>query len=187
MINLKFEDKTYSIKNKTNELTIGEFEDLCVILNDLKATKVEKWSRAFKYLGVPEEVVDEFDAFDFIEMIKQFNIFDEEVFDYVKEITIDGKVYVLFDERFKITVKENALIESYVNKNGEKYIGELMAILYKLEGTDKTIWYDNAHIKFKAKQFRDKVTIDNALPIIKYLAKKLVKENDLMFDETPTA
>lgn len=183
MINLKFEEKTYSIKNRTDEFTIGEFEDICSILNSDTLTKVDKWSKVFKYLGVPEDVVDEFDAFDFIEMIKQFNIFDEQSSDYVKEITIDGKVYVLFDEKFKVTVKENALIESFIQKNSEKYIGELMAILYKLEGTDKTMWYDNAHIKFKAKQFRTNVTINNALPIIKYLAKKLVKESDLVFED----
>lgn len=183
MINLKFEDKTYSIKNRTDELTIGEFEDICIILNSDKLTKMDKWSKVFKYLGIPEEVIDEFDAFDFIEIIKQFNIFDEQSDEYVKELFIDEKKYILYYEKFKITVKENTLIESYIQKNSEKYIGELMAILYKLEDTDKNIWYDNAHIKFKAKQFREKVTIDNVLPIIKYLSKKLVKETDVIFED----
>lgn len=183
MINLKFEEKTYSIKNNTDELTIGEFENICAILNSDMLTKLDKWSKVFKYLGVPEDIIDEFDSFDFIEMIKQFNMFNGELLDYVKEIEIDGKIYVLFNEKFKITVKENTIIESFVQKNSERYIGEMMAVLYKLEGTDKTIWYDAAHIKHKAKLFRDNVTIDKALPIIGYLTKKLVNENNLIIDD----
>jgi hypothetical protein len=184
MIILKFGEEKYNIKNKTNELTIGEFEEICFILNSDSLSKIDKWSKIFVFLGVPQEIIDEFDSFDFIEMIKEFKIFDEQNNEYVKEINLQDKVYNLYDEKFKLTVKENALIEEFVQKNNERYIAEIMAVLYKLEGTDKTIWYDTTHIKYKAKLFRDNVTIDKAMPIITYLTKKLVTETDLLFNDT---
>jgi hypothetical protein len=181
MININFEGTIYPIKNQTNELLIGEFEDLCAILNDEDETKINKWSEVFKYLGVPEHVVDEMDSFAFIDIIKEFKIFDEELSkDFIKEIEIDGKIYSSFDESFKITVKENGIIEQAVQKNDKKYIGEMMAVLFKLEGTDKTIWYDAAHLKHKSQLFRTTVTVDKAIPFINYLTKKLVKETQLI-------
>lgn len=185
MINIKFNDKVYSIKNTTTELTIGEFEDLCMILNDMTLNKMERWSKAFNYLGVPEEVIDEFDSFEFIEIIKQFNIFNEELdTEFIKEIEVEGRIYSSFDEKFKLTVKENSLIEQAVAKHSEKYLGEMMAVIFKMEGTDKTIWYDAAHIKHKAKLFREKVTADKVIPFINYLTKKLVNEVNMIENDT---
>lgn len=184
MINLRFGEQTFTIKNQTNELLIGEFEQICLILNDQNDTKINKWSKVFKYLGIPEEIIDEFDSFDFIEIIKQFNIFDETLStEFIKEININGKTYIANGDTFKITVKENGLIEDFIQINSEKYIGEMMAILYKLEGTDKSIWYDKTHIKHKADLFRKNITIDKAIPYITYLTKKMVNESNLTLNE----
>jgi hypothetical protein len=181
MINLNFGGTIYSIKNQTNELLIGEFEDICFILNDESETKINRWSSVFKYLGVPEEVIDEFDSFAFINIIKEFKIFDEELSkDFIQSVEIDGKTYTSFEESFKLTVKENGIIEQAVQKNEKKYIAEMMAVLFKLEGTDKSIWYDAAHLKHKSQLFRSSVTIDKAIPFINYLTKKLVKETNLI-------
>lgn len=184
MITLKFGEESYTIKNQTNELLIGEFEEICFILNDQNETKINKWSKVFKFLGVPEEIIDEFDSFDFINLIKEFNIFNEDLnTEFIPEIIINNKSYVTNSDTFKITVKENGIIEEFVSKNNEKYIGEMMAILYKLDGTDKSIWYDKSHIKHKAELFRTQVTIDKAIPYITYLTKKMVTETNLTINE----
>lgn len=182
MIKIKFEDKDYFIKNNKTEITIGEFEDLCTIYNDNNKTILERWCDILVYLGADSNIVDEFDAFDFKNIISNINLFEDETekSEIFKEVDIDGKLYISYDENFKLTVKENILIDEYISKNTEKYIGELMAVIYKLEGTDKTIWYDKSHLKFKAELFRKNVTIDKIIPILNYLTRKIVNDNNLM-------
>ena len=108
MIKIKFGEESYEIKNKRYEITIGEFEDLSNIYNDNEKGIVERWSDILVYLGASREVVDEFDMFDFRNIISNIKLFEDEtnMFDIIKEIEIDGKKYISYDEKFKLTVKE---------------------------------------------------------------------------------
>jgi len=182
MINLKFDGKTYQLKNSTNELLINEFEHICSILNDKEKNHIEKWSEIFIYLGVPEDVIDNFDSFDFIEMIKEFNIFKTDSTEFVKDIVLDGITYTAFDEKFKLTVKEMTLIESFITKNENRYLGEMLAVIYKRTDLDKSMTYDKAHLKFKAELIRKQVMADVAVPIIGFLSKKLINDYNLITD-----
>jgi len=183
MINLKFDGNTYQLKNSTNEFLINEFEHICSILNNLEKNHIEKWTEVFKYLGIPEDVIDNFDSFDFIEMIKEFNIFTTDSTEFVKEIVLDGITYTAFDEKFKLTVKEMTLIEDYVKKNDNRYLGEMLAVIYKRTDLDKTMTYDKAHLKFKAELIRKQINADVAIPIIGFLSKKLINDYNLLTDE----
>lgn len=182
MIKIKFGEESYEIKNNRYEITIGEFEDLSNIYNDNEKGIVERWSDILVYLGASREVVDEFDMFDFRNIISNIKLFEDEtnMFDIIKEIEIDGKKYISYDEKFKLTVKENTIIDEYISKNTTKYLGELMAVIYKLEGTDKTIWYDKSHLKYKAELFRKNITMDKLIPVLNFLTRKLVNDNNLM-------
>jgi hypothetical protein len=178
MININFEDKTYTIKNQVSELLIKDFEHICSILNDKEKNKIDKWSEIFIYLGLPEEVVDEFDSFAFINIIKEFNLIDVEGEDFAKEIILDDKTYIAYEDKFKLTVKEMSLIEYYVQKNENRYLGEMMAIIYKHPDYDKTINFDKAHIHFKAELIRKQITTNKAIPFITFLSKRLIKDNE---------
>lgn len=183
MINLKFNGSTYQIKNSTNEFLINEFEHLCSILNDIEKNHLQKWSEIFIYLGVPQDVLDNFDTFDFIEMIKEFNLFETNSTDFVKEIVLDGITYTAFDDKFKLTVKEMALIEDYVKKDTNRYLGEMLSVIYKRTDLDKSMTYDKAHLKFKAEMIRKQTTADVAIPIIGFLSKKLINDYNLVSNE----
>jgi len=184
MIKLNYNEKTYNVKNSVDEFLINEFEDICGILNNKEKNYLQKWSEIFIYLGVPEDVVDDFDSFAFIEIIKQFNIHDlTQHTNFVKEIELDGNTYVCFDEKFKITVKEMTLIESAINKNENRYLGDVLAILYKRENIQKELHYDKAHLKYKAELIRKEIKAEVAIPIIAFLSKKLIKDYELITNE----
>lgn len=180
MLNVKFEGNEYSIKNSVEELTITEFETICEILNDTNKTKIIKWADIFVYLGIPTDVVDEFDSFAFIQLISEFNLLGVDAAPFVKEIIIDGYTYQSFDEEFKLTVKEMGLIESFVEKNSNRYLGEVMAIIFKRTDLSKTEHFDKAHIKHKAKLFRENVTADKCIPFIGFLSKRLIDNIELL-------
>ena len=173
MINIK----GYEVKNLNNELLIKDFEHITMLFNDKEKMFFEKWAEIFIYLGVPEEVVDNFDVDDFIIGIKDFNdVSDQKNINIIKDITIDGVEYSCYDENFKITVKDMSLIEEYAKKNENRYLGDVMAVLYKRVDADKNVNYDKSHIHYKAELFRKEITIDKLVPILNILSNKLIKE-----------
>lgn len=175
MLNIKIEDKVYSIKNQINEFYIGEFEDLMVIMND-KINYLDKWSSIFIKLGIPEYVIDNMDTDDFIKIIDKIEFDLENDIEITNNIEIDNQNYVYNFDEVKINVKEMRLIEDFIVKDNQRYLSEIMAILYKNEKCDKNINFDLTHIKHKAKLFKDNVTIDKCIPFIKYLSIKIVKD-----------
>lgn len=183
MLNVKFNGIEYQIKNNVNEFTILEFETICTILNDEKKTKIIKWSDIFEFLGLPIDVIDEFDSFAFIQLINEFNLLGVDKEPMLQEIVIDGYTYKSFDEEFKLTVKEMGLIESFVEKNKDKYLGELMAIVFKRTDLGRNEHFDKTHIKYKADLFRKHITADKTLPFITFLSKKLIDNVELIKEE----
>lgn len=183
MIQIKHGENIYDVKNLTTELLVKEFEEITYILNNKKLHTIERWSRVFKYLGVPEETIDNFDTTDFIELIKEYNLTTVLDTTITKEIEIDGWVYSAYDEKFKLTVRETALIENYIHKNDNKYIGELLAIVYKKQGIESSLHFDTSHIAYKAKLIRENITADVAIPLINFLSKRLIKDFDIIENE----
>ena len=75
--------------NSVDELLLKDFEYITSIFNDKEKQHFEKWSEIFVFLGLPEDVVDEFDTFAFIDIIKEFNIFVNtlfSLFDFAKNL-----------------------------------------------------------------------------------------------------
>lgn len=180
MININYEGTIYPIKNSVEEFSIKEFEQVCSILNDKEKPTMEKWTDVFVSLGMPVEVVDDFDATAFISIIKEFNIQSELNTEVKKEITLDGITYQAFDEKFKLTVKETAMIEGYIKKNENRYLGEILAVIYKRPDLTKDMHFDKAHLHFKAELIRKQVTADVAVPIINFMSKRLIKDFEII-------
>ena len=183
MLRIKYKEEVYEIKNSPNELLLKDFEYVTNIFNDKEKQHFEKWSEIFVYLGLPESVVDDFDTFAFIDIIKEFNILNKSNNDIIKDFTIDNETYIAYDEEFRLTVKEMSLIEHYIDKNDKRYLGEVMAVIYKVPGADKTINFDKAHIHHKAELFRKGLTADKVIPIISFLSKKLVKDYEFIQEQ----
>ena len=180
MLNINIQESTYQIRNGINELTVGEFEELSLIMNDSELNTIDKWSRVFNFLGIPMDVIDSFDSFTFMDIIKEFNFFDVHLNDPVSEISLNNISYKasLRDGQPLITVKEMKLIEDAIKSNPHKYLAKMLAIIYKRDDVDKAITYDSAHIKFKADLIRKEITADVAMPYIKFLSKKLINDHD---------
>jgi len=176
MIVIKFDGKEYEIKNEAKELLVGEFEVLSAILNDEGKDEVASYIKVFTELGIPEEVIDSMDYDDFEKVITQLNLSDVLEKEYKQEIVIDGYTYVSYTgDDFKLKVKDMSLIEIFVKNNPNKYIGELLAVLFKRTDLSKVEHYDKEHLKHKAKLFRENVTADIAIPFIVYFSDKLIK------------
>jgi hypothetical protein len=182
MIKVKFEDKVYEVKNTLDEILISDFENIISIMNN-KKNYIDRWSEVFIILGLPEIVLENMDSSDFINVIKEVDINTDTEVKLEKEITIDNVVYRIKHDEVKISVKEMRLIEKFIIDNDNKYIGDIMAVLYRNESSDDTINYDLTHIKHKAKLFRDNVTVDKSLPFLKYLSTKIVKDFNTIKNE----
>lgn len=180
MIDIKFNNENYNVKNNLNELTIKEFEEICKILNGKTENTIDKWIKILIYLGLSEDCIDNFDLADFIKVIKEFNLTSVDNPQIVKEFILNNITYRAYDTELRLTVKETALIETFINKNDNRYLGELIAVIYKNVDADRSINYDKSHIHFKAELFRKELKADIVLPIISYLSKKLIKDLTVM-------
>lgn len=167
--------KTYEVKSKLDEMTIKEFEHISSILGDKDKDHIEKWSEIFIYCGLPSDILDYLDAFDFMELIKEYNMNHEKVGSIRKEIEVEGITYRAYEDEFKISVKEMRLIESLIKKNSTRYLADVLAVVYKRPDVDKNIVYDNAHIAHKSNLFRNNIKADVAVPLVGYIASKLTK------------
>lgn len=175
MLVLKFGDIEVQVKNELNELTIKDFEKISSVINNKETGMFEKWSELFLYLGITQELIDEMDATEFIQVASEYNNIDTTSGEIVKSFKINDVEYVAFDEKFKMSVKEMTMIEAAIKKNPERYIGEVMAIIYKNTSLDKNLNYDKAHLHFKAELFRKELTFDKALPIVNYISQRVIK------------
>jgi len=180
MIKINFKNDSYELRNEVFEWTIGEFESMSAILNNKDKDHLEKWIEVFELLKIPTEVIDNMDAFDFMEIIKEFNMFGVQNNEIVKTIHLKGEQYHAYDEKFRITVKEMKLIESLVNKNPDRYLGDIMAVIYKRPDIDPELHKDKAHIHFKAELIRKEASADMAIPILTFLSKKLIKDESVL-------
>lgn len=174
--------KNLEIKNSINELTVKQYEHISAILNDNEKNYIDKWSEIFVYLGVDEDIVDSLMVAEFIELIKGFNITQDLSPEIIQVIKLNDVEYYSYKdgEDFKITVKEMALIENAIKHNDKRYIGDILAILYKNPESDKTINFDKAHIHFKAELIRKDITANVAIPILNYIGKIVIKDFEMI-------
>lgn len=146
--------KDYEIRNRLDELTIGEFQKISSIHADMGLSYVEKQIKVFEALGVPD-IWDEVTAKELKEFIKVFNEVPKRDFEFVKEVEIDGYVYRAYDgDEFELSAKDLGLIEKRTTKAGSD-IPYIMAVIFKRTDLDKQEHYAEAHIKHKAKLFAE--------------------------------
>ena len=179
MLTVRLNDIDYSIKQKVNEFTIGEFEQITNILNNAELDKIDKYTQIFTVLGIPQDIIDEMETSEFFNLVKEFANIEDNI-DYlvsekVKEVTINNRVYQAYEgEEFKMNVKQMKMIEKYIKLNPKTYISDLMAIIFKDTQLTNNEHYVDAHIKHKSNLFKDNITVDVALPYVGFFSKELL-------------
>jgi hypothetical protein len=174
MLNININGASYPIKQTATDFTIKEYENLCEVLNDDNINEIDRYYQAFIMLGLDADLLDTFDGFSFLKLIHEFKDYTLPIGEFTKTIELNGRVYTSFDEKFFFSVKDMRLIEEYVKKNSVKFIGEILAIVFKDTELTKVEHYDPAHIKYKAKLFRENITYDVAIPFINDFSSNLI-------------
>jgi len=164
MLIIKFNGETYNIKNSIKELNIDEFENIFMIFNN-KDNIIDKWFSILRYLGLTEEIINNISLDEFKDIIHQFD-FNTCKNDIQKYIYLNGEEYSSFDDKFILTVKNVLLIEDYITINPNKYLAEVIAILYTND-TEKELTHKQ--IKDKAELIRKQVNCEVGIPIINLL------------------
>lgn len=158
-----------------NEITLDEFERLCQALNEETEEVFERYIKVFSILGLSDDDVDLITIEDFKQLIRQFADIPWDNNDFVKELHIEGKVYTSYTgDKYTLSIRDLSKIEKYMKKDKFRYIGEMMAIIYKDKSISKDKWYEEFHIKETAEVFRRSVTADFVLPYINLILKDIV-------------
>jgi hypothetical protein len=174
--------REYEIKNTVDELTITEFEKVSSFMNDTAVLKLEKYISIFEYLGLPEDVWDDMEIEEFTKAVDDFNEPHNNKLDFQPTIEIDGYTYRAFTDEFKVTIKDMKHIESAVKKDKAAWMAYSLAVIFKREDLTKTEHYDQAHLKQKAKLFKDlKAAI--AIPYVNFVGQELNSALEVKTDE----
>jgi len=175
MIKIVINGKEKSMNNAINEITVAEFEQLCVILNGDDEDVFDRYLKVFGVLGLTDEDIDIITPEEFIALTKTFTDEDWVAKEFKKTIVINEVEYTAYTgDEFKLSVRDLAKIEKYIKQDKIKYMGELLAIVYKDLNLDRSVHYEDAHIKAKAELFRKHTTADTILPYVNLILKDIV-------------
>ncbi len=175
MINLTINGQPKQIKNLLTELNILEFEQLCAILNENIEDVLDRYIKIFQVLGLSESDIDDMDTKEFLRGIKEYGATLWEEDEFKREVVVKGKKYSAFTgDKFTLSVRDLAKIEKYIKQNGTKYMGELLAVIYKDTSADKSLHYDEKHISYKADLFRKNMKADVILPYLNLILHDVV-------------
>jgi hypothetical protein len=157
------------LPNRVTELSIAQFEAITTINSNEELDPIEKHLKVFEYLGIPEKDFQDTDIDSFIEMVKEFNVSAKEDLTQVTEFELEGYKYV---GEFKLSVRDTKLIEKCVILKAPGYIAEITAIMFKREDLSNTEHYAEAHLKHKAKLFKE-LKANVAIPYLHFIAQKI--------------
>jgi hypothetical protein len=173
MIKLNYDGTSYDVKSNVNELTIAEYEKISKIDQDVDDF-IDKWFKILTELGLPKSVIDDIDVDELLDIINELNLSEiDKVFQ--NEIEIDGYKYICQlkeDGTPKITGRIFKELEQAIKK--DNYISIIMAILFKREDLTINEHYNEEHIEYKAKLFKN-LNASMSIPYIFHIADKYVK------------
>lgn len=175
MINLTIKGVEKSIKNQLSELSVYEFELLCAILNANIVDTLDRYIKIFLVLGLTDDDIDDMTTTEFARVIKLYGETLWEENEFKQQIEIKGRTYTAYTgDKFILSVRDLAKIEKYIKSNDARYMGELLAVIYKDQSVDKSLHYDEAHIKFKADLFRKHMKAEVILPYLNLILNDVV-------------
>ncbi len=177
MLTIKFNGQNYNLKNSIKELTVGEFEEVLIILNK-EDNVINKWFEIFILLGLTEQIINHINLDEFKILVREFE-FNTSNSLIKKSIKLNGIEYKAYNKKFILTVKDIIMIENYILINPNKYIAEVIAILYTNDDEKLT----HTRIKEKAELIRKEIPSMVAIPIINLLTKTFFANLKTKLDE----
>ena len=168
MINILGRD----IPNALDELTIEQFETITEINNNQELDPIDKHLKIFEYLGIPEREFWDYDVADFIGMVKEFNNIKQIEYPTIDTLEIDGYTY---KAEMKLTVRDTKMIEKIALRKDKGYVSEMLAVMFKREDLSNAEHYAEAHIKHKAKLFKQ-LSADISIPYLLFITNKINKQ-----------
>ena len=157
------------VPNLISELTVEQFDYFNNIENNKDLDIIEKWITKFTYLGIPEEVFDEYSMEQFVEVKQNFDIKSDIPQEKVLSIEIDGYTY---EAKEVLGVKDLSLIEKAWKHDLKNFASECLAVIFKRSDLTRTEHYAKAHIKHKANMFK-KQKAELAIPFVLDVQKVL--------------
>lgn len=159
------------IPNKMDELTIEQFEKVSELNNNQELDNIDRYIKIFEYFGVKESEWDEneVELSDFIDKVKEFNSNNYEQKQPVESIELEGYTY---EAKMKLSVKDTKMIEKIVNRKSHNWISDLMALMFKRTDLTPTEHYAEAHLKHKAKLFKQ-LKAEIAVPYLVFVTEKI--------------
>ena len=169
----------YEVPNTIDTLTVEQFDTLNTLEMDSELSSLERWLKKFVYLGVPEEVFDDYDLKQMTETVKEFNDGFNMNPDKTLEVEIDGFKYVA---RESISAKDMSMIEKIWNKDRSSFALESVAIMYKREDLTRTEHYTKAHIDHKKELFKSQ-PCKLAIPYLNEILKTVTESTEEFVSE----
>jgi hypothetical protein len=182
MKTFKFKGKSYKLRNKGKEVTLGELSKIASILNS-DDDFTGKWLEVLSILG-GKDLVEVLPMKEFFEAVKSVQISDVGS-KIKKQITVNGRTYSADMEKGEIVLRAKDLkaIEDVASKGGA-WASKAFAVVYKDDLLSDNEHYEQAHLKHKAKLFEEAVMADVAAPIIFRLNKVIVENIQLFADSS---
>lgn len=167
------------METKLENITIGQYIDvhkLSLIKNDNEVEQNIEFIHITTGKSIQE--IEEMDMFEFRETLSNINIFEDSVNKYplLTEINIDSNQYKSTSKSgFTFNVKQISLLSAYVKKNPTDYIDYLAAVIFKNVDKEGNIIndYSEEGISIRAKQFRNKLTMDIITPYLHLIIKHI--------------
>lgn len=148
--------KDHILKTKLDELTIKEYEEICHILNNPKKQQIDKYIDVIIICGLRDEKdLSEITASELKEFLEEFGLEDANNYSPVFQFELNGREYKSHDENYTFLAKDLAHIQNSIAKNGDKYLLDMMATVYKDTSLSFREHHTPAHLKHKANLFSE--------------------------------
>lgn len=172
------------LRNNLDEITIPEFEKICLSMTLDADDYFDRYINIFSVIGMTTEDIETISPNEFVDLIKKFDITKWENTIFQKEIVADGRTFEAYrGDKFILSIRDLAKIEKYIKNDKEKYLGEILAVIYKDTSVSKELWYNDKHIATKAELFREHIKADVVLPYINLILNDvMVKLNETLLN-----
>lgn len=168
MIQIKYNDTVYDIRNTLDEITVEEFEYISHTLTRVGISTIDLWMDIWESLNVDPILLDNLDLDNFLELVKSFDFvtYDNTI---KQTINIDGTDYSCYTDSFRLKIKELSKIELMIS-NGF-YLSRILAYLYK----NDNIVQDVKHLNYKIAFFKTQPA-SLVMPILDNINGILIKK-----------
>lgn len=169
-----------------NNKTIEDFENVTHILRDSLLDQkdlLNKVIEVLEYFKVPDEVIDEIDAYTLAEVTNYFlgNNIQFDLDNVPTTIEINNRVYVAnkWDE---VVLKGRFLSKAFNKIESKDFSSYVLALIFKDEQLTNTEHLDETHIQYKQKLFKELSYMDYA-PYILHIIQEIIKANQTILND----